>query len=127
MAILSSLIPMAGRIKIQQSFILINLLFSKHSQLYIHKYCVNIITVLFLVTSGPGESSSPDDFPLVGVSVAGVIIIATPTGAIIIVVIVVVRHKRKKKEKNEEKGADKEGGENGDKKCSIFICTCSEL
>ena len=43
-----------------------------------------------------------DDFPLglvVGVSVAGVVIIATPIGAIIVVI--VVRHKRKKKEKNE--------------------------
>ena len=87
-----------------------------------------IITKHIVIIVINGTVSPDHDFPLglvVGVSVAGVVIIATPIGAIIIVVIVVVRHKRKKKEKNEvieEKVADKEDGENGDRKCSIFIC-----
>ena len=56
--------------------------------------------IVIIVIIDTGEE---DDFPLglvVGVSVAGVVIIATLIGAII-VVIVVVWYKRKKKEKNE--------------------------
>ena len=68
--------------------------------MYISGIIITKHIVIIVITDTGGE----DDFPLglvVGVSVAGVVIIATPIGAIIIVVIVVVRHKRKKKEKNE--------------------------